>query len=154
MGEEEAAVLGASLAYINGLRKLDISRNALGHGIIELANHLHCVPFLTELKLSNTEMGEEEATAVCRCLPSIYQLEILDLSSNLLGYGIIELAKHLHFVPGLRKLDLCLTQIRGEEVSALARTLKDVPRLSDLGLSNNPLGRGVSVLIQHLSSVL
>ena len=152
MGKEEAAVLGASLACINELQELDISHNALGHGIIELANHLHCVPSLTELNLQHTEMGEEEATAVFRCLPSINRLKILDLSCNPLGYGIIELANHLHFVPGLSKLDLCRTQIGEEEVSALARALKDVPRLFDLDLSGNLLGRGVSVLIQHLSS--
>ena len=153
MGEEEAAVLGASLARINELEKLDVSHNALGHGIIELANHLDCVPSLTELKLRNTEMGGEEATAVFRCLPSIKLLQILDLSSNPLGYGIMELAKDLNFVPGLRELWLRGTQMGEEEVSALARALKDVPELYTLDLSFNPLSRGVSVLIQHLNSV-
>jgi len=153
MGEEEAAVLGASLARLNELEELDTSCNALGHGIIELANHLDCVPSLTELNLGNTEMGAEEATAVFRCLPSITLLRILDLSSNPLGYGIMELAKHLIFVPGLRKLWLLDTQMGEEEVSALARALKDVPKLKILNLSFNQLGRGVSVLIQHLSSV-
>jgi len=153
MGEEEAAVPGASLARLNELEELDISWNALGHGIIELANHIDCVPSLTELNLRNTEMGAEEATAVFRCLPSITLLRILDLSSNPLGYGIMELAKHLIFVPGLRKLWLLDTQMSEEEVSALVRALKDVPELKTLNLSFNQLGRGVSVLIQHLSSV-
>ena len=153
MKEKEAAVLGASLACINGLQTLDISFNALGHGIIELANHLHCVPSLTELRLQYTEMGGEEATAVFRCLPSINLLEILDLSENPLGNGIIELAKHLNFVPGLRELYLSRTQIGEEEVSALASALKHAPDLDTLDLSCNPLGRGVSVLIEHLSSV-
>ena len=153
MGEEEAAVLGASLACINGLQKLVLSFNALGHGIIELANHLHCVPYLTWLKLKDTKMGGEEATAVFRCLPSINLLEILDLSDNPLGYGIIELAKRLNFVPGLRNLYLRDTQIGEEEVSALAGALKHVPDLGTLDLACNPLGRGVSVLAVHLSSV-
>ena len=153
MGEEEAAVLGASLACINGLQKLDISFNALGHGIIELANHLHCVPSLTVLYLTKTEMGEEEATALFRCLQSVTQLKSLNLSSNPLGYGIMELAEHLNFVPGLRMLELTDTQMGEEEVSALARALYNVPELEELDLACNPLGRGVSVLIQHLSSV-
>jgi len=153
MGEEEAAVLGASLARLNKLEKLDISRNALGHGIIELVNHIDCFPSLTELNLGNTEMGAEEATAVFQCLPSIALLQNLELSWNPLGYGIMELAKHLNSVPDLRMLWLCDTQMGEEEVSALARTLKDVPDLNALDLSLNPLGRGVSVLIQHLSSV-
>ena len=153
MGEEEAAVLGASLACINGLQKLDISFNALGHGIIELANHLHCVLSLIELYLNNTKMRGEEATALFRCLQSVTQLKILYLSSNPLGYGIMEVAKHLNFVPGLRGLHLDDTQMGEEEVSALARALYNIPELGALDLSDNPLGRGVSVLIQHLSSV-
>jgi len=153
MGEQEAAVLGASLARLNELEKLDISDNALGHGIIELANHIGCVPCLTKLNLASTKMGAEEATAVYRCLPSITLLRSLDLSWNPLGHGIMELAKYLNFVPDLRSLWLNKTQMGEEEVSALARALKDVPDLDDLHLSYNPLGRGVSVLIQHLSSV-
>ena len=153
MGEKEAAVLGASLACINGLQELDISDNAMGHGIIELANHLNCVSFLRGMNLQNTEMGEQEATAVFRCLPNISQLRSLNLSYNPLGYGIIELAKHLNFVTGLKRLNLSDTQMGEEEVSALACALKDVPELYALDLSRNPLGRGVSVLIQHLSSV-
>ena len=98
-------------------------------------------------------MGGEEATAVFRCLPSINLLKILDLSYNPLGNGIIELAKHLNFVPGLRKLYLVDTQIGEEEVSALASALKHAPDLHTLALSGNPLGRGVSVLIEHLTSV-
>jgi len=134
MGEEEAAVLGASLARLNELEELDISCNALGHGIIELANHIDCVRFLTKLNLGSTEMGAEEARAVCRCLAGITLVENLDLSSNPLGYGIMELAKHLNFVPGLRELWLDDTQIGEEEVSALARALKDVPNLQTLVL--------------------
>ncbi|XP_020609262.1 uncharacterized protein LOC110047860 isoform X1 [Orbicella faveolata] len=153
MGEEEAAVLGASLARINGLQKLDISDNELGHGIIKLANHLDCAPSLTKLNLGNTKMGAEEAKAVFRCLPRITLLQNLNLSFNPLGYGIMELAKNLNFVPGLRQLWLRDTQIGEEEVSALACALKDVPELVDLDVSLNPIGRGVSVLIQHLSSV-
>jgi len=153
MGEGEAAVLGASLAHMNGLEYLDISYNALGQGIIELTNHLDPVPSLTKLDLEDTEMGEEEAIDVGRCLPRITQLDELNLSSNPLGCGIMELAKHLNFVPGFRKLRLSNTQMGEEEVSALARALKHVPKLYWLVLSSNPLGRGVSVLIQHLSSV-
>ena len=58
--DELAAVLGASLARKNELQKLDISHNALGHRIIELANHLDCVPSLRQLNLEKTVMGAEE----------------------------------------------------------------------------------------------
>ena len=153
MGDEESERLAHSLKHVNELQVMDLSSNPLGHGIIELAKHLNSVPDLNELALSWTEMGEEEATAVAHCLESLPQLTTLRLSSNPLGHGIIELAKHLCSVPNLTRLWLYDTDMGEEEVSALARALKYVPELEKLDLGSNPLGRGVSVLIQHLSSI-
>ncbi|XP_078366405.1 NLR family CARD domain-containing protein 4-like isoform X1 [Oculina patagonica] len=153
MGDKECEILAASLNDVKKIQVLELSHNPLGHGIIELAIHLNSVPDLNELELSRTQMGEEEAKAVAHCLKSLTELKKLDLSDNPLGHGIIELAKHLYCVPHLTKLELNDTQMGEEEVSALARALKYVPDLEVLGLGSNPLGRGVSDLIQHLSSI-
>ncbi|XP_078366420.1 NLR family CARD domain-containing protein 4-like isoform X2 [Oculina patagonica] len=152
MGDKECEILAASLKNVKKLQVLHLSYNPLGHGIIELAEHLSCVPALNELKLGNTQMGEGEATALAHCLKSLPELKKLDLSFNPLGHGIIDLAKHLHCVCHLTKLWLNDTQMGEEEVSALARALKYVPELKWLGLESNPLGRGVIDLIQHLSN--
>ena len=77
----------------------------------------------------------------------------LDLSYNPLGQGITELATHLPSVPHLTKLRLKDTQMGEKEVTAVVRALKDLPELEWLDLSHNPLGRGVSELTQHLSSI-
>ena len=153
MGDTESKALAHSLKHVNKLQVLDLSVNLLGHGIIELAKHLNSVPDLNELKLNGTEMGEEEATAVAHCLKGLPQLDQLHLSFNPLGHGIIELAKHLCSVPYLTQLRFEDTEMGKEEVSALARGLKYVPELEKLNLRSNPLGRGVSDLIQHLSSI-
>ena len=153
IGDTESERLAHSLKHVNKLQVLDLSSNPLGHGIIELAKHLNSVPDLNELTLDKTQMGEEEATAVAHCLKSLPQLKKLHLSSNALGHGIIELANHLYSVPHLTKLNLNDTQMGEEEVSALARALKYVPELKWLDLGSNPLGRGVSDLSQHLSSI-
>ena len=97
-------------------------------------------------------MGEEEVTALAHSLQNVTQLSVLDFSKNPLGHGISELAKHLHFVPHLELLFLGDTQMGEEEVTALAHVLVYVPELSDLSLSNNPLGRGVTELIKCLRS--
>ena len=153
MGEKESKTLAHSLKHINKLQVMDLSFNPLGHGIIELAKHLNSVPGLNELDLSGTQMGEEEATAVAHCLKSLPQLKQLRLSFNPLGHGIIELAKHLCSVRQLTELWFNNTQMGEEEVSALVRALKYVPELTSLVLESNPLGRGVSDLSQHLSSI-
>ena len=153
MGEKECAALAASLQYLNKLEILDMPCNALGHGIIELAKNLNSVPNLTKLYLSDTNMGEDEASALARALKDVPELSFLDMAHNALGHGIIELAKNLNSVPNLTQLDLSDTNMGEDEASALARALKDVPELSDLNLGWNPLGRGVRDLVQHLSSV-
>ena len=153
MGEEEVTALAHSLKYVTQLSELDLSNNPLGHGIIELAKHLYSVPHLIKLYLRATQMVEEEVTALAHSLKYVTQLSELDLSKNPLGHGIIELAKHLYSVPDLIKLYLRATQMGEEEVTALARSLRYVTQLSELDLSNNPLGHGIIELAKHLYSV-
>ena len=153
MGNQECQSLASALKYVNKLRMLELSGNPLGHGISELAKHLHCVPHLKELHLDDTQMGEEEVTALAHSLKNVTQLSELDLSDNSLGHGVSELVKHLHNVPHLKQLHLDDTQMGEEEVTALAHSLKNVTQLSELYLSNNSLGHGVSELAKHLHNV-
>ena len=123
--------------------------------LVSLLNnlHLHSVPHLQMLYLQDTQMGEEEVTALAHSLKNVTQLRVLDLSNNPLGQGIKELAKHLHSVPHLQMLYLQVTEMGQEEVTALAHSLKNVTQLSALDLSNNSLGQGISELAKHLHSV-
>ena len=153
MGNQECQLLATALKYVDKLRILWLSGNSLGHGISELAKHLHSVPHLEWLRLDDTDMGEEEVTALAHSLKNVTQLSTLDLSNNPLGDGVSELAKHLHSVPHLERLYLNATQMGEEEVTALVHSLKNVTYLRVLDLSNNPLGDGVSELTKHLHSV-
>ena len=152
MGNQECQLLATALKYVGKLRSLMLSRNPLGHGISELAKHLYSVPHLEELDLEDTQMGEGEVTALGHSLKNVTQLSALRLSSNSLGHGISELFKHLHNVPHLRRLSLSVTQMGEEEVTALAHVLVYVPILGCLYLNINPLGRGVTELINCLRS--
>ena len=153
MGEEGVAALAHSLKHVTRLSELDLSCNPLGHGISELAKHLHSVPYLKQLNLDETKMGEEGVTALAHSLKYVTRLRELDLSYNSLGHGVSEVAKHLQSVPHLKELHLRDTQMGEEEVTALAHSLKYVTQLSDLDLSKNPLGHGISVLAEQLHSV-
>ena len=152
MGNQEYQLLATAFKYVDKLLVLNLSGNPLGLGIRELAKHLHSVPHLKKLDLSNTQMGEEEVTALAHSLQNATQLSELDFSKNPLGHGISELAKHLHNVPHLKRLDLRDTQMGEEEVTALAHVLVYVPELECLKLDKNPLGRGVTELIKCLRS--
>ena len=153
MGEKEATALARCLPSLSQLQVVDLSDNPLGHGIMKLAESLKCLPGLAELHLAYTKMRKEQAVAIVRCLPSLSQLKKLVLSGNQLGHGIVALAEGLEGVPNLTVLRLHETRMGKKQVSALARALKHVPKLRNLNLDNNPLGRGVRVIIQHLSSV-
>ena len=151
--EKCAAFIAESLHHSPNLHKLSLSWNPLHSGVSHLVENLHHTPQLTKLGLSQVQMGEKECAALAASLQYLNKLEILNIPYNALGHGIIELAKNLNSVPNLTKLDLRDTNMGEDEASALARALKDVPELSDLNLGENPLGRGVRDLVQHLSSV-
>ena len=151
---EFAADIAKSLHQAPNLHKLELSRNALHFSSVSyIAENLHHVTQLSELRLSYVQMGEQECQTLARSLKYINQLQRLHLSSNPLGQGITELATHLCYVPHLSVLDLRDTQMSEEEVTAVACALKYLSELVSLDLSHNPLGRGVSKLIRHLSSV-
>ena len=64
MGNQKCQSLATALKYVDKLRLLRLSENPLGHGINELSKHLHSVPHLEKLHLDDTQMGEEEVTAL------------------------------------------------------------------------------------------
>ena len=148
-----AAFIAESLHHSPNLHELCLSRNPLHSGVSHLIENLHHVPQLTKLELVEVQMGEKECAALAASLQYLKKLKKLDMSDNVLGHGIIELAKNLNSVPNLTTLDLDDTNMGEDEASALARALKDAPELISLILGFNPLGRGVRDLVQHLSSV-
>ena len=133
MGEKECAALAASLQYLNKLEELDMSKNALGHGIIELAKNLNSVPNLTELNLSDTNMGEDEASALARALKDVPELSNLNLDRNPLGRGVRDLVQHLSSVPKLKYLSLFGVQMTKTETEELCTAVKgrDITLSSD-----------------------
>ena len=153
LSAKSATEICRSLHQAPNLQKLDLSETPLHSSVSDLAEYLHHATQLSKLSLGAVDMGDQECRLLATSLKYVNQLQELYLSYNPLGQGITELAKHLTSVPHLTKLDLQKTQMGEEEVTAVARALVYLPELKRLYLSYNPLGRGVSELIQHLSSV-
>ena len=119
IGHLECQLLSTSLKYVSNLEVLNLSANPLAHGIPELCKHLNCVPHLFELCLYQTDMGEEEVTALAHALKYVPQLRDLELFSNPLGRGIGELTKHLKSAPRLRVLRLQSVRMTRKEAKDL-----------------------------------
>ena len=143
-----------SLSQAPNLRSLNLSWNCLLYsGIKNLTENLHHLKDLSDLRLRGVGIGHLECQLLSTSLKYVGNLQVLDLSQNPLAHGILELSKHLNCIPRLHHLVLHHTEMGEREVTAVARALKDTPELRELGLSHNPLGRGVGELIKHLKSV-
>ena len=129
MGEEEVTALAHSLKNVTQLSILHLSKNPLGHGVSEIAKHLPSVPHLHNLNLADTEMGEEEVTALAHVLVYVPELETLCLDKNPLGRGVTELIKCLRRSSPARLSILGLGQVpltreEATELCALANEKK------------------------------
>jgi len=151
LDEEAFSDLANSLCNVPELKVLCVSRNKLGSSITVLADALNSIRGLTHLELSQTQMDKEGVMALSNCLRSLTKLEVLDISHNPLGTAVTEIADHLQSTPCLNELDMTNTEMGCDEATAVAGSLKYLKNLRMLSLGSNPLGRGVHVLIQHLS---
>ena len=119
LGNQECQLLATALKYVGKLRILQLPLNPLGHGISELAKHLPNVPHLETLDLGDTQMGEEEVTALAHALVYVPELKFLYLFENPLGRGVTELIKCLRSSPQLSNLMLIQVQLTKKEATEL-----------------------------------
>ena len=153
MEEQAFSDLANSLCYVPGLKELSVSRNNLGPSITVLADNLDGVRGLTHLELSQTQMDKEGATALSNGLKSLAKLEVLDIAHNSLGSAVTVIADHLQSTPCLTELYMTNTEMGCDEATAVASSLKFLQNLRMLFVGSNPLGRGVCILVQHLTKV-
>lgn len=149
----DAAIIATSLHHAHNLHELELSDSPLYGSVRCLAENLHRAPRLVDLTLFRVGMGHQECISLGTSLKQQPQLQRLSLSYNSLGNGIVKLAEHFNSVPRLRALGLCGTNMGEEEAIFLAHSLQHVSKLEELFLAGNPLGRGVSFLVQHLRNL-
>ena len=153
MEEQAFSDLANSLSFVPELKVLSVSRNDLGPSITVLADNLYSVRSLTHLELSQTQMDKEGAKALSSGLRSLTKLEVLDISHNSLGSAVTVIADHLQKTPCLIELNMTNTEMGCDEALAVANSLKYLQNLRMLSVGFNPLGRGVCILVEHLTNV-
>ena len=124
MDGEGAMALSNGLRSLTRLEVLDISHNPLGSAVTVIADHLQSTPCLTELYMTDTEMGCDEATAVASSLKFLQNLRMLSVGSNPLGRGAHVLVQHLSKIPKLKHLNLTSVMMRDEEVNLVSKACK------------------------------
>ena len=94
---------------------------------------------------------------VADCLPLFTALEMMVIYGK--PFEIIDaqltetLVSRIIFTDRLHELTLVYINLTAKPAAVVARSLHQSPSLEHLDLSENPLGKGVSVLTQHLSRV-
>ncbi|XP_078381243.1 uncharacterized protein LOC144664012 [Oculina patagonica] len=96
---------------------------------------------LTELKLSDNNIGAHGAAGLAEALQKYTSLTELYLSNNNIGaHGATGLAEALQNNKSLTKLYLSLNNIGDHGATGLAEALQNNTSLTELGLSNNNIG--------------
>ena len=123
MTEREAADLAKALQHVPLLRRLWLSENPIGCGLIPLAENLVHVPQLRYLRLEKTNMTEREAADLAKALRHVPLLELLLVDGNPLGHGAITLAQAvIHAMPELCVVGLEHIEMDAECEAALKRS--------------------------------
>ena len=124
MDEEGARALANNLQVLTKLENLDISHNPLGSAVVVIADNLYRAACLTELNMTDTEMGAEEITALTSSLRSFQNLRVLSVGYNPLAQGVCDLVKNLYKISKLKRLNLENVEMGEEEVDCAKNVWK------------------------------
>ena len=115
-------------------------------------NSLSCVKNISIFGIERQAMK-----VVADCLPLFTALEwmaIFGKSFEIIDAQLTEtLVSRIIFTDRLDTLELVSINLTAKPAAVIARSLHQSPSLEHLNLSENPLGKGVSVLTRHLSRV-
>lgn len=162
---EELTVVNKVLAFVNRLEVMEIKLHPrclpegfFGVQLIECLVSRICSTYFTDslrsLMLEGFHLTQKFVALIARSLHQVPNLKRLNLSWTCLSYiGVKTLTENLHHVKNLTELRLCGVEIGHIECQLLATALKHVGNLHFLHLSANPLAHGITELSKHLNSV-
>ena len=130
MDEDGGRALSNRLQSLPKLEVLDVSHNPLGSAVTMIAETLCKATCLTELNMTDTKMGAEEATALGRSLMFLQNLTTLSVGSNQLAQGVSALVWRLSEKSKLKRLNMENVEMGEEEVDSVAKACKKVQSLA------------------------
>ena len=116
----------------------------------------HCLSMVESIDVNLKESGPlmEILTEVLRLCRRLDFIVIVGKTGVAYDAQLVEtLVSRINFTDKLEWLQLINLNLTAKSAAIVAKSLHQAPYLNHLDLSENPLGEGVSVLIQHLSSV-
>ncbi|GCA62506.1 hypothetical protein KIPB_003985, partial [Kipferlia bialata] len=143
MGDYDAASVAEALPYIPHVTSIGLHRNRIGDaGAITLSKTIHELTRLDEVYFTSNDMGSSGATALCEALCRLgSELKGLGFDGMPIGdSGTVSLCRSLPSLSGLTLLELGGTDMGDVGASAMADVLPHLPMLTRLNLSSNHIG--------------
>ena len=153
MPKEVSGELALAIKSNGHLEKLSLNNNNLESSAIAILQALSTISTLKFLAINGNQITKEAGEALASVVINNTQIEVLHLSDNYLGDGIIEIAKALQHITSLRSLDLSNNNMPKEASGELALAIKSNEHLNELiGLHNN-LKSSIIAILEALSTI-
>ncbi|XP_072015074.1 leucine-rich repeat-containing protein 31-like [Amphiura filiformis] len=139
-------MLSEFLPLASNMQELDLSRNTIWIAIEPL---LQQCTRIFKLRLSSSQLEEENMKLLIEFLPKASNLQELDLSHNSIGMAMEHLARQLQYCK-ISTLNLTDTELKESHFKILAKFLPKASSLRELNLSMNEVGMAIDPLAQQL----
>ena len=154
--EEAGEALASVILHNTGLEELDLSRNSLGEGLLNVAKALKHISSLKFLDVGNNKISKEVSDELSLAITANKCLEDLSLFNTYLQFSAIVILQSLTTISKLKFLNMNNNEITKEAGEALASAILHNKELEELYLSGNNLGEGllnVMKALQHITSL-
>ena len=149
-----AGSIAELLSHNNCIQELALGDNCFQcKGIMKIAKALKIVTGLTCLKINNCNITDRAAEDIANALLHNTSLQVLDLSGNNLGEGIIEITKNMRHINTLQQLSLCRNNISEAVAGDIADILTNNTDLQVLDLNDNNLDRGIIKILNGMQNI-
>ena len=135
------------------LEKLWLYNNNLRCSAIAILRSLSTISTLTLLAINNAQITDEATEALASVVTHNTGLEVLHLSNNNLGEGMLVVTKALQQITSLKLIDLGNTNISKEASDEIPLVVKSNKYLEKLWLYNNDLKCSAIAILQSLSTI-
>ncbi|XP_022094932.1 NLR family CARD domain-containing protein 4-like [Acanthaster planci] len=139
LNAEDMAHVAELLSGLLNLHTLNLQGNNLSGSAVLWCKQVGQCKALQKLQLQSCSLNGEDMIHVAELLKDLPNLVTLDLSFNDLGGTASLWCKQVGQCKALQDLDIRLCSLNGQDMIHVAESLRDLPNLVKLNLSNNDL---------------
>ena len=153
LNEDAGEYISHMILHNTGLNEFLLDRNNIGKGMLPVAKALQQLHSLQVLGLSYTNMPKEASDDLALAIECNKYLYSLRLDGNNLQSAAVVILKALCNLSSLKVVNLELNQLTEDSSKYLSQLIFNNPRLKELVLNDNNIGKGVLRIVKALHNV-